>query len=69
MVPLWYPFLNATRWMDQVPDMSRTPWHMHPLVFLDAISTSKNAAGRTVRCRPAGLRGVKNDYGLQPDIS
>ncbi|EAO9827778.1 hypothetical protein ACK81Y_004699, partial [Salmonella enterica] len=43
--PEWYSygirFLNATRWMDQVPDMSRTPWHMHPLVFLDAISTSK----------------------------
>ncbi|MDW0126714.1 hypothetical protein ONQ84_22450, partial [Salmonella enterica subsp. enterica serovar 61:l,v:1,5] len=32
--PEWYSygirFLNATRWMDQVPDMSRTPWHMHP---------------------------------------
>ncbi|EEU6564972.1 hypothetical protein QEW03_004123, partial [Salmonella enterica] len=43
--PEWYNYgirsLNATRWMDQVPDMSRTPWHMHPLVFLDAISTSK----------------------------
>ncbi|EHE2158448.1 hypothetical protein OFY41_004708, partial [Salmonella enterica] len=65
--PEWYSygirFLNATRWMDQVPDMSRTPWHMHPLVFLDAISTSKKRGwAHSPFADLLGCVESKNDY-------
>ncbi|ECR9851234.1 hypothetical protein F2H90_06850 [Salmonella enterica] len=65
--PEWYRygirFLNATRWMDQVPDMSRTPWHMHPLVFLDAISTSKKRGwAHSPFADLLGCVESKNDY-------
>lgn len=65
--PEWYNygirFLNATRWMDQVPDMSRTPWHMHPLVFLDAISTSKKRGwAHSPFADLLGCVESKNDY-------
>lgn len=40
--PEWYAysekFLTDTRWMYRVADMVENPWHMHPLVFLDAIN-------------------------------
>ncbi|MCG0458850.1 glycoside hydrolase family 73 protein [Enterobacter cloacae complex sp. ECC445] len=39
--PEWYDYsvsyLEGMRWMNQVPEMTETLWHMHPLVFLDAI--------------------------------
>ncbi|EAP1586168.1 hypothetical protein J6F09_004539 [Salmonella enterica subsp. diarizonae serovar 61:k:1,5,(7)] len=65
--PEWYSygirFLNATRWMDQVPDMSRTPWHMHPQVFLDAISTSKKRGwAHSPFADLLGCVESKNDY-------
>ncbi|EIV0285067.1 hypothetical protein AAII14_002889, partial [Salmonella enterica subsp. diarizonae serovar 50:k:z] len=65
--PEWYSygirFLNATRWMDQVPGMSRTPWHMHPLVFLDAISTSKKRGwAHSPFADLLGCVESKNDY-------
>ncbi|AXC75197.1 hypothetical protein EHH62_19735 [Salmonella enterica subsp. arizonae serovar 40:z36:-] len=40
--PEWYAysekFLIDLRWMHRVPGMMENPWHMHPLVFLDAIT-------------------------------
>lgn len=40
--PEWYDysvkFLTDTRWMHRVPGMVENPWHLHPLVFLDAIA-------------------------------
>ena len=40
--PEWYAysekFLTDTRWMYRVAGMVENPWHMHPLVFLDAIN-------------------------------
>ncbi|WP_256852385.1 glycoside hydrolase family 104 protein [Pantoea sp. Fr+CA_20] len=40
--PEWHDYsvsyLNGVRWMNQVPEMAETLWHMHPLVFLDAIN-------------------------------
>ncbi|MBS0849870.1 glycoside hydrolase family 19 protein [Citrobacter sp. JGM124] len=39
--PEWYAysmkFLTDLRWMYRVEGMVENPWHMHPLVFLDAI--------------------------------
>lgn len=39
--PEWYAysekFLTDMRWMYRVAGMVENPWHMHPLVFLDAI--------------------------------
>lgn len=39
--PEWYAYtvkvLTDTRWMHRVPCMVENQWHMHPLVFLDAI--------------------------------
>lgn len=41
-MPEWYTysvrFLTDTRWMHRVAGMVENPWHMHPLVFLDAIN-------------------------------
>ncbi|EHP8183767.1 glycoside hydrolase family 104 protein [Escherichia coli] len=40
--PEWYAysmkFLTDLRWMYRVAGMVENPWHMHPLVFLDAIN-------------------------------
>ena len=40
--PEWYAysmkFLTDIRWMYRVAGMVKNPWHMHPLVFLDAIN-------------------------------
>lgn len=40
--PEWYAysmkFLTDLRWMYRVAGMEVNPWHMHPLVFLDAIN-------------------------------
>ena len=40
--PEWYAysmkFLTDIRWMYRVAGMVENPWHMHPLVFLDAIN-------------------------------
>lgn len=40
--PVWYDysmkFLTDLRWMYRVAGMVVNPWHMHPLVFLDAIN-------------------------------
>ncbi|XTZ39142.1 pesticin C-terminus-like muramidase [Salmonella enterica] len=40
--PEWYAysmkFLTDLRWMYRVAGMVENPWHMHPLVFLDAIA-------------------------------
>ncbi|HGB2244983.1 TPA: pesticin C-terminus-like muramidase [Salmonella enterica subsp. enterica serovar Aberdeen] len=42
--PEWYAysmkFLTDIRWMYRVAGMVENPWHLHPLVFLDAIRTS-----------------------------
>ncbi|WP_211990693.1 hypothetical protein [Citrobacter sp. JGM124] len=41
--PEWYAysmkFLTDIRWMYRVEGMVENPWHMHPLVFLDAIKS------------------------------
>lgn len=41
--PEWYAysmkFLTDIRWMYRVAGMVESPWHMHPLVFLDAIKS------------------------------
>ncbi|BBV30754.1 pesticin C-terminus-like muramidase [Citrobacter werkmanii] len=41
--PEWYAysmkFLTDIRWMYRVAGMVENPWHMHPLVFLDAIKS------------------------------
>lgn len=43
--PEWYDysmkFLTDLRWMYRVAGMVVNPWHMHPLVFLDAISSHR----------------------------
>ena len=43
--PEWYAysmkFLTDLRWMYRVAGMVVNPWHMHPLVFLDAISSHR----------------------------
>ncbi|WP_157093224.1 hypothetical protein [Buttiauxella noackiae] len=36
-------FIDKVTWMKKVPDMEEKPWHMHPLVFLGAL-TSKIAS-------------------------
>ncbi|WP_449550016.1 pesticin C-terminus-like muramidase, partial [Lelliottia amnigena] len=40
--PEWYAysmkFLTDIRWMYRVAGMVENPWHMHPLVFLDAVA-------------------------------
>src|SRR5471030_1963681 len=40
--PLWKTytetFLDKMTWMKKVPGMGPEPWHMHPVVFLDAIN-------------------------------
>ncbi|MBS0847744.1 hypothetical protein [Citrobacter sp. JGM124] len=40
--PEWYAysmkFLTDIRWMYRVAGMVENPWHLHPLVFLDAVA-------------------------------
>ncbi|SCC49440.1 glycoside hydrolase family 73 protein [Kosakonia oryziphila] len=46
-VPEWYAysmkFLTDIRWMHRVAGMVENPWHLHPLVFLDAINIKLNS--------------------------
>ncbi|WP_051640453.1 glycoside hydrolase family 73 protein [Siccibacter colletis] len=48
--PEWYAysekFLIDLRWMHRVPGMVENQWHMHPLVFLDAIHVCKSKSNR-----------------------
>src|SRR5471030_353984 len=46
--PLWKTytetFLDKMTWMKKVPGMGPEPWHMHPVVFLDALKTEDDCA-------------------------
>ncbi|HCB1717102.1 TPA: glucosaminidase domain-containing protein [Citrobacter freundii] len=55
--PEWHAYtvkvLTDTRWMHRVPAMVENQWHMHPLVFLDAIKYKVNNK------KPVGKEFVK----------
>ncbi|EKD5485280.1 hypothetical protein ACE08P_004290 [Salmonella enterica] len=61
--PEWYAysekFLIDLRWMHRVPGMMENPWHMHPLVFLDAIAMNAKVwvLGTTSEHYESGGRG------------
>lgn len=61
--PEWYAysekFLIDLRWMHRVPGMMENPWHMHPLVFLDAITMNAKVwvLGTTSEHYESGGRG------------
>lgn len=73
--PEWYDysmkFLTDLRWMYRVAGMVVNPWHMHPLVFLDAIATKVKlwVLGTTSEHYESGGRGPgvissgKGDHG------
>lgn len=73
--PEWYAysmkFLTDLRWMYCVAGMVVNPWHMHPLVFLDAIATKVKlwVLGTTSEHYESGGRGPgvissgKGDHG------
>lgn len=73
--PEWYAysmkFLTDLRWMYRVAGMVVNPWHMHPLVFLDAIATKVKlwVLGTTSEHYESGGRGPgvissgKGDHG------
>lgn len=48
--PEWYAysmkFLTDIRWMYRVAGMVENPWHLHPLVFLDAMRVYKSHSSR-----------------------
>ncbi|WP_314138395.1 hypothetical protein [Buttiauxella noackiae] len=37
-------FIDKITWMKEVPGMEEKPWHMHPLVFLDAIKVKNKGS-------------------------
>ncbi|EAA8371766.1 hypothetical protein BHM08_20935 [Salmonella enterica] len=61
--PEWYAysekFLIDLCWMHRVPGMMENPWHMHPLVFLDAIAMNAKVwvLGTTSEHYESGGRG------------
>ncbi|EBN5764058.1 hypothetical protein DRB41_24330 [Salmonella enterica] len=61
--PEWYAysekFLIDLRWMHRVAGMVENPWHMHPLVFLDAIAMNAKVwvLGTTSEHYESGGRG------------
>lgn len=65
--PEWYAysekFLTDTRWMYRVAGMVENPWHMHPLVFLDALrETKKQGWAHSPFAELLGSVESKNDY-------
>lgn len=65
--PEWYAysmkFLTDIRWMYRVAGMVENPWHMHPLVFLDALSdTKKQGWAHSPFAELLGSVESKNDY-------
>lgn len=56
--PEWYDYsvsyLEGVRWMNQVPEMTETLWHMHPLVFLAALKP----AGYDFSTRESTIRAI-----------
>lgn len=65
--PEWYrygeKFLTDIRWMHSVPGMVENPWHMHPLMFLDALrETKKQGWAHSLFAKLLGSVESKNDY-------
>lgn len=65
--PEWYAysekFLIDLRWMYRVPGMVENQWHMHPLVFLDALrETKKQGWAHSPFAELLGSVESKNDY-------
>lgn len=65
--PEWYDysvhFLTDTRWMHRVAGMVENPWHMHPLVFLDALrETKKQGWAHSPFAELLGHVESNNDY-------
>lgn len=65
--PEWHAYtvkvLTDTRWMHRVPAMVENPWHMHPLVFLDALrETKKQGWAHSPFAEFLGRVESKNDY-------
>ncbi|MCY1701002.1 hypothetical protein OVA10_23665 [Lelliottia sp. SL45] len=61
--PLWHAyteaFIDKMGWMKKVPGMVAEPWHMHPVVFLDAIAMNSKmwVLGTTSEHYESGGRG------------
>ncbi|MCK7226344.1 hypothetical protein L8P27_00505 [Enterobacter asburiae] len=65
--PEWYAysekFLIDLRWMHRVAGMVENPWHMHPLVFLDALREAKKQGwAHSQFAELLGSVESKNDY-------
>lgn len=65
--PEWYAysekFLTDTRWMYRVAGMVENQWHMHPLVFLDALREKKiQGWAHSPFAELLGRVESKNDY-------
>lgn len=65
--PEWYAYtvkvLTDTRWMYRVAGMVENPWHLHPLVFLDALrETKKQGWAHSPFAELLGSVESKNDY-------
>lgn len=65
--PEWYDYtakvLTDTRWMHRVPAMVENQWHMHPLVFLDALrETKKQGWAHSPFAELLGHVESNNDY-------
>ncbi|MGI6897427.1 hypothetical protein ACRCMW_05885 [Enterobacter chengduensis] len=65
--PEWYAyserFLGDLCWMQRVPGMEENQWHMHPLVFLDALrETKKQGWAHSPFAELLGSVESKNDY-------
>ncbi|MGK3143636.1 hypothetical protein [Pantoea sp. C2G6] len=72
--PEWYAYtvkvLTDTRWMYRVAGMVENPWHMHPLVFLDAIK----CGGYNFSTRAGTIRAIieesrKQGFSLNSQIA
>ncbi|WP_261640624.1 hypothetical protein [Erwinia mallotivora] len=65
--PEWYAYsvkiLTDTRWMHLVPYMEENQWHMHPLVFPDALRVKKKQGwAHSPFAELLGSVESKNDY-------
>jgi len=56
--PLWHAyteaFIDKMGWMKKVPGMVAEPWHMHPVVFLDALKSQKETLKGTLTYNAEG---------------